>query len=193
MTCREELPTRENRIGIAKLQHKAAIHAFCKQWPSYLQATRLRLRMERLRKLRNQWIQAVRQRRLMRCKVQQWLDQCEVLWKQLRALLTQSHADPTSVAPAEWESLTSRSRGKLQFMLGWKYPPREKWPAGVPYLNLIALRQLRGRSRWLKTHPRPSERSIPRVHALAGVAKAQQDGTDQATGNAGGDAAMSSS
>jgi hypothetical protein len=66
--------------------------------------------------------------------------------KNLTALSKQYTADPLSVTAADWDSLVKGSQGKLRWLYGKKYP-REKWPAGVPYLNLIALRQHRDRKK----------------------------------------------
>jgi len=46
--------------------------------------------------------------------------------------------DKTSVKVEDWETLVEGQERKMQVLFGKKFP-REKWPAGVPYLNFIAL------------------------------------------------------
>jgi primosomal replication protein N len=45
--------------------------------------------------------------------------------------------DPTSVTASDWTRAVEGQERKLQFIYGKKFK-REKWPKGVPYLNMIA-------------------------------------------------------
>lgn len=76
-------------------------------------------------------------------KVRAWKKlRCETKPIELFELRDKHTADPTSVTPEDWDRVTNESKWKVKFLFGRMFP-RETWPSGVPYLNLIALRQYR--------------------------------------------------
>ena len=143
--CRDEHYTRENR-GIRMLRLQYHMHSICARFPYYLRAAQRRRRRKQRRIKREAQAEVIKQRIKMRHKVLAWIQQCKTLKKNIVALHKQYAADPLSVTGVDWDRLVKGSQGKIQYLYGKKCP-REKWPAGVPYLNLLALRQLRDREK----------------------------------------------
>jgi hypothetical protein len=75
---------------------------------------------------------------MMKRKVCVWRHEIFILKKKLQELKRGYWMDPKSVTPDDWAKLTMGQERKLQVIYGKKFP-REKWPASIPYLNLIAL------------------------------------------------------
>lgn len=73
-------------------------------------------------------------------KFKAWRQAVRDLAVELDALQRKHCEDHASVAPEDWDKLVKGHERKVQTIFGRKFP-RTKWPAGIPYLNMIALRQ----------------------------------------------------
>jgi hypothetical protein len=73
-------------------------------------------------------------------KLKAWRQAVRDLAVGLDALQRKQCEEHASVAPEDWDKLVKGNERKVQIILGKRFP-RRKWPAGIPYLNMIALRQ----------------------------------------------------
>lgn len=74
----------------------------------------------------------------MRRKVQAWKKQIFNLNKSIKAMLDHHQKKPEEVKAEDWDQLVDGQDKKLNVIYGKKFP-RDKWPTGVPYLNMVAL------------------------------------------------------
>ena len=77
---------------------------------------------------------------MMKRKVRTWKREIHGLNMKLINMDRKYREDPTSVKAEDWDKMVTGQETKLQVIFANKYP-REKWPAGIPYLNMIALAQ----------------------------------------------------
>jgi hypothetical protein len=73
----------------------------------------------------------------MKRKVPAWKREITNLDKAIFCLERKYRDDAKSVKAEDWDEITAGKERKLQMILGAQYP-RENWPVGVPYLNVIA-------------------------------------------------------
>jgi hypothetical protein len=118
MTCKDENPTRHNRATLLHVRNALSdigdVWIVCRT----LHADRLR-------------------HRRMRRKVRAWKRDMRGFRRDCRQLLHKYKADPSTVTPGDWDKITAGKENKLQITCGKRYA-KEKWPATIPYLNLIA-------------------------------------------------------
>lgn len=69
-----------------------------------------------------------------------WFEQIFALQEACEELLEKHLNDPRSVSPNDWELIANGAERKLTIIYGLEFPCGS-WPAGVPYLNLVALRE----------------------------------------------------
>ena len=72
--------------------------------------------------------------------VEVWLEQINDVEDKCEELLDKHLQDPKSVTPEDWKLLAQSANRKIKVIYGPAFP-RRSWPSGVPYLNLIALRE----------------------------------------------------
>jgi hypothetical protein len=75
--------------------------------------------------------------------VRAWKKDVARLKKETDKLKKRYNLDSTTVSAADWDNAVRGKFGKLRALYGKEYP-KEDWPEGVPYLNLIA------RAEWFK-------------------------------------------
>jgi hypothetical protein len=92
---------------------------------------------------------------LTRRKVKAWQRDIRDLDLKLIALERKQQTEPTSVKAEDWDKLAEGKERKLQVIFGKKFP-RDKWPAGVPHLNMIALAQHEATRKVARARKRPA-------------------------------------
>ncbi|CAO2653599.1 Nn.00g030100.m01.CDS01 [Neocucurbitaria sp. VM-36] len=140
--CREEHWTRENS-AVPRLRQQLRFRSICERWPNVIRQAMIRIRRNRIQAAVRDKLKFEKQLMHTKRKIRVWKKQAKVLRKELVALSNKYTADPTSVSPKEWDEASRGSKGRLQYLLGARYP-RANWPANVPYLNVIALKQWQG-------------------------------------------------
>ena len=138
MPCRSEHATRENHAPLLRLQHR--LSAISIDWIN------LRIRQHNRRVREHQRIrrEARAARIIMTRKVRAWKREIRELNAKLADMKEKYHKNKASVKVEDWETLVEGQERKMQVLFGKKFP-REKWPAGVPYLNFIALMERKGK------------------------------------------------
>ncbi|KAH6629352.1 hypothetical protein C7974DRAFT_472165 [Boeremia exigua] len=125
MTCRDELYTCVSGGPAMRFQYIGA-------------------RWEYLCELKfNQWADAYNRRvdemiaqRAFHLKINKWKAEMRALAAELRALMQEFNVSD-DMGPADWDAVAAGREHKVQALLSNAFP-RETWPRGVPYPNLIA-------------------------------------------------------
>jgi hypothetical protein len=100
------------------------------------QANRLWVAQQRARRIRefNEGLEKIFK------AVDVWLEEINAVEDKCEELLDKHLQDPSSVTPEDWTLLAQGASCKINVIYGRAFP-RESWPDGIRYLNLIALRE----------------------------------------------------
>jgi hypothetical protein len=134
MTCKEEHYTRESRAPILRLQLQLTSIAYKYIRNRNAERRRRIARINIAVQARNKITIKLNQTRQ---KVRAWMREVAPVRVQTTEMLKKFRADPTSVTPGDWQTMFKGQQYKLAVICGRK--ELERWPAGVPSLNLIAL------------------------------------------------------
>ncbi|KAH4905689.1 hypothetical protein HBI80_087120 [Parastagonospora nodorum] len=134
MTCKEEHYTRESHAPILRLQLQLTSIAYGYIRNRNAERRRCIDRINVAVRARNEITIKLNQ---MRQKVRAWMREVAAVRLQTTKMLRKFRADSTSVTSEDWQATFKGQQYTLAIICGRK--ELERWPAGVPSLNLIAL------------------------------------------------------
>jgi hypothetical protein len=67
----------------------------------------------------------------------EWYMKVNDMKKEIKAMMNKHHDNPDSVSAQDWDDMARGSEKKIAFLFQKKFP-KDTWPGGVPYLNMIA-------------------------------------------------------
>ncbi|KAF2023955.1 hypothetical protein EK21DRAFT_94471 [Setomelanomma holmii] len=132
MTCRDEHPTHHNQAPALRLQYR--LERISHNWV----VRRIREQNRRIRE-RNKARRQFRAAKVeLKRKVRSWKKDMNELIRTLKDLEQRWRANTSFVTTQDWDTAVEDKGKKMQILFGKKYP-KEQWPKGVTYLNMITL------------------------------------------------------